>query len=184
MQGNGLLLPSGILPPIRGNAAASSNFSSPDNLSLVQSNSSTSGVLVKDNGELAREMNQAYLETALLTQAAAIASPSSTSSSRMKRAQASSNMFIKTKPRKTPTKKTDLEALLDRNRNLLKSREVCRLLSASQLEKLKNDTIQLEKKLQAKNDEGLDQVMKGLKVEDGDSEVAASDRLSSVSVPL
>lgn len=76
---------------------------------------------------------------------------------------------MKTRPKRPSTKKTDLEATLDRNRNLLKSREVCRLLSATQLAKLKSDTLDLERKLQAKSEEALEDVMMTLKVEDGNT---------------
>jgi hypothetical protein len=58
---------------------------------------------------------------------------------------------------------------------------VCRLLSANQLAKLKSDTLELERKLQAKREESLEDAIMSLKMEDRDSK-AALRRSSSVSV--
>lgn len=163
---------------------------------------SSSTAIVKHDQDIAKITSQAYQELARLSQVAAIAAASSsdarqgsriatrqqTRSSRTPSAMPSSSscsMFIKSKPKKV-ARGTDVEILLDRNRNLLKSREVCRLLSSSQLDKLKSDTLELEKSLKAKREndsaQELEESMVGLRVDKDDNIHPTSLKSSSVSL--
>lgn len=167
---------------------------------------SSSTAIVKHDEDIAKVTNQAYQELARLSQVAAIAAAASSSSdtrqySRIATRQqtrssrthpsatpsSSSSMFIKSKPKKL-AKGTDVEILLDRNRNLLKSREICRLLSSSQLDKLKSDTFELEKtlKIQKERDSAreLEDALVGLKVDEDDKARYGSNKISSVSFAL
>jgi hypothetical protein len=90
-------------------------------------------------------------------------------------------MFIKASPRANRAMSgMELQMSLDRNRNLLKSPEVRRLLNAGQLEKLKQDTLELEKAAQAAREkmqtQELEHGMMELNVTDGSDFLADAPR--------
>ncbi|UZJ52376.1 hypothetical protein CBS101457_001696 [Exobasidium rhododendri] len=206
MVANGLILPIGTLPPLRGDLQKENGQEVPTipmpctsgssalNQILSPSPSATgSREIVIHDEHIANVTQYAYSELAKLSQVAAIAeaSAATSQSSHQKRrsSHSSSNtptMFIKPSPKgKRPAKGLELRALLDRNRNLLKSREVCRLLSAGQIEKLKKDTLELEKSAQAAKDTSEIQEMEDMMLElatagdeDGDTQKETPQRLN------
>jgi hypothetical protein len=201
MAGRGLILPTGTLPPLRGDLRdeiiprqADSPTSPPNESSATSHISSplppsTSTGLVKHDEHIARVTSHAYSELARLSQVAAIATAMESSSLAKQKQRApstssgsnASTMFIKASPRANRAMSgMELQMSLDRNRNLLKSPEVRRLLNAGQLEKLKQDTLELEKAAQAAREkmqtQELEHGMMELNVTDGSDFLADAPR--------
>lgn len=178
------------VPPL----GSSSNSSSTSSAHLSAQAPIASTSLVKHDEHIARVTLQAYNELERLSQVAQMATSASmvsptrslngsitsplvsprqthpkTRSRNGTQNGSTSSMFIKPKIKpKRPAKKMELESMLDRNQNLLKSREVCRLLSGPQLDKLKRETQEIEMILQqqdqSKQDGMLEDTMSHLSV--------------------
>ena len=195
MPDNRLVLPSGTAPHLRGDAAAQESPGVPAQHLLLSPRPPTSIVAVgRHNDHIASVTRQANSDRLRLSQAAAAALPppsllsvqrynadatSSTSST------SKASMFIRPRQRpKRPAKAYELQTMLDRNRNLLKSGEIRRLLSAAQWRKLEEDTRDLERALQddegkaavPPHEHGLEDVLMELTVQDA---AANADREAS-----
>lgn len=184
MPDNRLVLPFGTAPHLRGDAAAQESPGVAAQHLLLSPRPPTSIVAVgTHNDHIANVTRQANSDRLRLSHAAAAAAPPSLLSVQRYNADATSStsstskasMFIRPRQRpKRPAKAYELQAMLDRNRNLLKSGEVRRLLSAAQLRKLEEDTRDLVRALQddegkaavAPHEQGLEDVLMELTVQD------------------